>query len=113
MGKKLFVGNLPFAATDANLTEVFGQVGKVESARVVTDKFSGRSKGFGFVEMSSDAEAAEAITKFNGADWEGRQLNVAEAKEQGPREPGSGGGEGGGRGGRGGRGGGRGGPPQG
>jgi RNA recognition motif-containing protein len=105
MGEKLFVGNLPFAATDANLTEVFGQVGKVESARVVTDKFSGRSKGFGFVEMGTDAEAAEAITKFNGADWEGRQLNVAEAKEQGPREPGSGGGGGG----RGGRGGGRGG----
>lgn len=110
MGKKLYVGNLPFSATDANLIEIFGQAGKVESARVITDRDSGRSKGFGFVEMSSDQEASDAITKFNGADYQGRPMTVSEARPQAPREGGGGGGGrgfgGGGGGGRGGRGGG-------
>jgi RNA recognition motif-containing protein len=101
MGKKLFVGNLPFSATDQVLNEAFAQVGTVESAKVITDRETGRSKGFGFVEMSSDAEAAEAISRFNGAELDGRAMTVNEAK---PMEPRSGGG--GGRGGYGGGGGG-------
>lgn len=104
MGKKLFVGNLPFAATDESLQQIFAQAGTVASAKVITDRESGRSKGFGFVEMATDAEAADAIAKFNGADYEGRAITVAEAKPQAPREGGGGGG-GGGRGGRGGGGG--------
>lgn len=107
MGKKLFVGNLPFSATDEALQSIFAQAGTVESAKVITDRDSGRSKGFGFVEMATDAEAADAITKFNGADYDGRAMTVAEAKPQAPREGGGGrGGFGGGGGGRGGRGGG-------
>ena len=106
MGKKLYVGNLPFSATDQILHDTFSQCGTVESAKVITDRDSGRSKGFGFVEMSSDAEAAEAITKFNGADYEGRAMTVNEARPMAPREGGGGrGGFGGGGGGRGGRGG--------
>lgn len=101
MGKKLFVGNLPFSANDQVLSEAFAQVGTVESAKVITDRDSGRSKGFGFVEMSSEAEAAEAISRFNGAELDGRTITVNEAK---PMEPRSGGG--GGRGGYGGGGGG-------
>jgi len=86
---------------------MFAKFGKIVSAIVITDKFSGRSKGFGFVEMASDQEAADAITKFNGADYEGRPMTVSEARPQAPREGGRGGfGGGGGRGGdRGGRGG--------
>lgn len=105
MGKKLYVGNLPFSATDQLLHDSFSQCGKVESAKVIIDRETGRSKGFGFVEMSTEAEAQEAINKFNGADYEGRTLTVNEAR---PMEPRSGGG---GRGGFGGgdRGGGRGG----
>ncbi len=111
MGKKLYVGNLPFSATDDVLKEVFTQVGTVESAKVITDRDTGRSKGFGFVEMATEAEAANAITKFNGADFEGRNITVNEAKPMVPREGGGGGGGrggfgGGGGGGRGGRGGG-------
>lgn len=107
MGKKLYVGNLPFTATEAALAEAFGQCGTVESAKIITDRETGRSKGFGFVEMSSDAEAAAAISKFHGADYEGRNLTVNEAKPMAPRENrpgfGGGGGRGGDRGGRGGR----------
>jgi RNA recognition motif-containing protein len=112
MGKKLYVGNLPFSATEQVLTDTFSQCGKVESARIITDRDSGRSKGFGFVEMSTDAEAAEAIAKFNGADYSGRAMTVNEARPMVPREGGGGGrggGGGGGRGGFGGGGGGRGG----
>src|SRR4051794_2972213 len=107
MGKKLYVGNLPFGCTDANLLEIFGQAGKVDSAKVITDRDTGRSKGFGFVEMSTDQEATDAIAKFNGADYQGRAMTVAEAKPQAPREGGGGGrgGFGGGGGGGGGRGG--------
>jgi len=86
MGKKLYVGNLPFSATDQVLADTFSQCGTVESSKIIMDRDSGRSKGFGFVEMSTDAEAQEAITKFNGAECEGRQLKVNEAKPMAPRE---------------------------
>lgn len=105
MGKKLYVGNLPFSATDQVLTETFAECGTVQSAKIIMDRDSGRSKGFGFVEMSTDEEAASAIQKYNGADWEGRAMTVNEAR---PQEPRTGGGGGGGfRGGRGGGGGSR------
>src|SRR5436190_14871116 len=104
MGKKLYVGNLPFTATDEGLQEVFAQAGNVQSAKIIMDRDTGRSKGFGFVEMSSDQEAADAIQKFNGADYGGRSMTVAEARPITPREDrgGFGGsrGAGGGRGGR-------------
>jgi RNA recognition motif-containing protein len=106
MGKKLYVGNLPFSATDQSLSEAFAQCGTVESSKVIMDRETGRSKGFGFVEMSSDAEAQTAIQKFNGADYDGRPITVNEAKPMAPRDNNRGGG-GGDRGGRGGGGGGR------
>jgi len=102
MGNKLYVGNLPFSVTDESLREMFTQVGQVESSKVITDRDTGRSKGFGFVEMSTEQEAADAITKFNGVDWAGRSLIVNEARPMATRE-GSGGGRrfgGGDRGGR-------------
>jgi RNA recognition motif-containing protein len=103
MGKKLFVGNLPFSATDQTIKEAFSRCGTVESAKIITDRDTGRSKGFGFVEMSSDAEASEAISKLNGTELEGRAMSVSEAKPQAPREGGRGGfgGRSGGGGGRG------------
>lgn len=105
MGKKLYVGNIPFSATEEALAQAFAQCGTVESVKIITDRDTGRSKGFAFVEMSSDAEAADAITKFNGADYDGRAMNVSEARPMAPRENrGFGGGGGGGFGG-GGRGG--------
>ncbi|MGI8602715.1 MAG: RNA recognition motif domain-containing protein [Verrucomicrobiales bacterium] len=100
MGKKLYVGNLPFSATDQFLVDKFSQCGTVESAKVIMDRDSGRSKGFAFVEMSSDSEANAAITKFNGTDCEGRPMTVNEAKPMAPREGGGGGGFGGGGGNR-------------
>lgn len=112
MGKKLYVGNLPFSATDQILADTFAQCGTVESAKIIMDRDTGRSKGFGFVEMSSDAEAQDAISKFNGADYDGRTMTVSEARPMVPRENrggGGGGGFGGGRGPRGSGGGGRGG----
>jgi len=104
MGNKLYVGNLPFSATDDSLREMFGQAGQVESARIITDRDTGRSKGFGFVEMSTEQEASEAINKFNGTELDGRSLTVNEARPMAPREGGGGRGprEGGGRGHRGG-----------
>ena len=102
MGNKLYVGNLPFSANDDSLREMFAQAGQVDSAKVITDRDTGRSKGFGFVEMSTDQEAANAIAKFNGADFEGRSLTVNEARPMVPRDSGGGGGRGpGGGGGRG------------
>jgi RNA recognition motif-containing protein len=86
MGKKLYVGNLPFSATDQILTDTFAQCGTVQSSRIIIDRDTGRSKGFGFVEMSSDAEAADAISKFNGADYDGRAMTVNEARPMAPRE---------------------------
>ncbi len=107
MGKKLYVGNLDYSVTSADLQQLFAQNGTVESADVIMDKMSGRSKGFGFVEMASDEEAQAAIAALNGKDYSGRALTVNEAK---PRpEGGRGGGRGGFGGGRGGSGGGRGG----
>ena len=80
MGKKLYVGNLGFDVTDKDLEEVFSQSGVCTSVAVITDKFSGQSRGFGFVEMSSTAEAQKAIEQFNGQDLKGRALKVNEAK---------------------------------
>lgn len=100
MGKKLYVGNLPFNVDQQSLIDAFAQVGTVESATVITDRETGRSKGFGFVEMSSDAEAAEAINRLNGTDFGGRSITVNEARPMAPRENNRGGGGGGGRGGR-------------
>ncbi|MCX5658842.1 MAG: RNA-binding protein [Planctomycetota bacterium] len=107
MGKKLYVGNLSYQVTNATLEQLFSQFGEVTSAEVIIDRETGRSKGFGFVEMGSDDDANAAITALSGKEHEGRPLTVNEAR---PREPRSGGGGGGGgRGGFGGGGGGRGG----
>lgn len=104
MGKKLYVGNLGYSVTGSDLEQLFGAHGQVESAQVITDRDSGRSKGFGFVEMSSSEEAQAAISALNGQQHEGRSLTVNEAK---PKESGGGGRSGGGsRGGYGGGGGG-------
>jgi len=104
VSKKLYVSNLAFALSDSTLEELFGSIGKVVSAKVITDRDTGRSKGFGFVEMSTDAEAADAIEKLNGTEVLGRAIGVSEARPQQPRENrGFGGGNGGGRGGPGGR----------
>lgn len=100
MGKKLYVGNLPYSATEQVLVDSFSQFGTVESAKIITDRETGRSKGFAFVEMSTDQEAADAIAKLNGADYEGRTLTVNEARPMEPRTGGGGGFGGGGRGGR-------------
>lgn len=102
MGKKLYIGNLGYDVTDADLQQLLAQHGTVESAVVIMDKMSGRSKGFGFVEMSSDAEAQAAIAALNGKDHGGRALTVNEAKPREERPRGGGGGGGGGRGGYGG-----------
>lgn len=95
MGKKIYVGNLPYSTDDAELESAFTAFGAVESARVIFDRETGRSKGFGFVEMSSDDEATEAISKLNGSQLSGRQITVSEARPQAPREGGRGGGGGG------------------
>jgi len=108
MGKKLYVGNLTYEVTDSALEQMFAAHGTVQSAQVIMDRDTGRSKGFGFVEMGSDQEAQAAITALNGKEVEGRSLTVNEAR---PRPQGSGGNRGGGgsrdRGGYGGGGGGR------
>ncbi len=106
MSTKLYVGNLAFKTTSQELQQLFGQAGTVESASVVEDRDTGRSRGFGFVEMSTQEEANSAIQQFNGADLGGRLLKVNEAK---PRENRGGGGRGFGGGNRGGYGGGNGG----
>lgn len=103
MGKKLYVGNLSYNVTSASLEEMFAEFGEVKSAQVIQDRDSGRSKGFGFVEMSDDNAAQAAIDALNGKDNDGRALTVNEAR---PREDRGGGGGGGGRGGYGGGGGG-------
>jgi RNA recognition motif-containing protein len=91
MGTKLYVGNLPFNVTSQELTELFAQAGEVVSANIITDRFSGQSRGFGFVEMSSDEGAQSAIGQFNDYQMKGRSLRVNEAK---PRESRGGGGGG-------------------
>ncbi|HEY4694889.1 MAG TPA: RNA-binding protein [Candidatus Nanoarchaeia archaeon] len=88
MAKKLFVGNLPYTTNDQSLGDLFSPFGQVSSATIITDKFSGRSRGFGFVEMENDADAEKAIAEMNGKDMEGRQIVVNEAR---PREERSGG----------------------
>lgn len=88
MAKKLYVGNLPYSVDDESLHSKFAQFGEVQSAKVITDRETGRSKGFGFVEMSDDNSADEAIEKLNGADMNGRAINVSEARPQAPREGG-------------------------
>lgn len=89
MGSKLYVGGLPYSATEPQLQDLFAQHGTVESARVITDKFTGQSRGFGFVEMSTSEEASAAITAVNGTQMEGRTLTVNEAKPQASRAGGS------------------------
>ena len=108
MGKKLYVGNLPYSATDQILSDTFAQCGTVQSSKIIMDRDTGRSKGFGFVQMGSDAEAQAAISALNGQEHDGRALTVNEAKprEDRPRSGGRGGYGGGGGGGRGGYGGG-------
>jgi RNA recognition motif-containing protein len=117
MSTKLYVGNLPFQTTSDDLRDHFAQAGNVESAQVVEDRMTGRSRGFGFVEMTTPEEAAAAIEQFNGKDFKGRNLTVNEARPRTDRGPGGGGGYnrgggggygGGGGGGYGGGGGGRG-----
>jgi hypothetical protein len=106
MGNKLYVGNLPYSVRDEDLQQAFGQFGTVTSAKVMMERDTGRSKGFGFVEMGSDAEAQAAINGMNGQPLSGRSLVVNEARPMEPRPPRSGG-YGGGSGGGGGYGGGR------
>jgi RNA recognition motif-containing protein len=88
MGNKLYVGNLPFTATNESLQDAFAECGTVHSARIIMDRDSGRSKGFGFVEMSNEQEAKASIERFNGCDWEGRAMTVNEARPMAPRENG-------------------------
>jgi cold-inducible RNA-binding protein len=104
VGKKLYVGNLPYSISSSDLEQMFSPFGQVQSAQVIEDRETGRSKGFGFVEMSSDKDAQAAITGLNGQDHGGRPLTVNEAKPREDRGGGGGGGGGYGRGG-GGRGG--------
>ena len=107
MGKKLYVGNLTYSVTSSDLESWFAQYGTVQSAQVIQDRDTGRSKGFGFVEMDTDAEAQAAIQGLNDQEYDGRRLTVNEAKPREPRSGGGGGyGGGGGGGGRGGYGGG-------
>ena len=106
MSKNIFVGSLAWATTSEGLERAFSQYGSVTSAKVITDRETGRSKGFGFVEMSSDEEAENAISALNGKELDGRAIVVNEARPPAPRSGGFGGGGGGGRGGYGGGGGG-------
>ncbi len=86
MGRKLYVGNLPYSANDAILRQKFEEVGTVDSSKVITDRETGRSKGFGFIEMSTDEEAEEAISKFHGQEFDGRPMTVSEAKPMTPND---------------------------
>ncbi len=92
MGKKLYVGNLPDSATEQTLQDTFSQCGTVDSANVITDRDTGQSRGFGFVEMASEAEAQAAIDSLNGSDYEGRPMKVNEARTLQKRYGGYGGG---------------------
>ena len=89
MAKRLYVGNLSFQITEADLSELFAQVGAVDSVKIITDRDTGRSKGFAFVEMSDDGAAEQAISKFNGTDFNGRNLTVNEARPMEKRDFGS------------------------
>ncbi len=94
MTKRLYVGNLSYSTTDASLAELFSQAGAVVSASVITDRMTGRSKGFGFVEMADDMGAQQAINQFNNQVVDGRSIKVAEARPQRPRDDRGGGGGG-------------------
>src|SRR3954449_11445766 len=96
MGRKIYVGNLSYNVTSSDLEQMFTAHGQVQSAEVISDRATGRSKGFGFVEMGSDEEAQAAITALNGTEHDGRRLTVNEAKPREPRSGGGGGGYGGG-----------------
>ena len=98
MSNKLYVGNLSFRVTSEDLQEYFGAAGTVESANVVFDRETGRSRGFGFVEMASEDDANNAIAQFNGQEYDGRNMVVNEARPREDRPRGGGGGGGGGRG---------------
>ena len=87
MAKKLYVGGVPYSSTDASLKDAFSKAGNVVSATIIMDRMTGRSKGFGFVEMDSDADAAAAIDMWNGKEFEGRNLTVNEARPMEPRGP--------------------------
>jgi cold-inducible RNA-binding protein len=102
MGTRIFVGNLPFDATDSDLQDLFGQAGAVTSASILQDRETGRSRGFGFVEMANQPDTTKAISMFNGKDFKGRALTVNEARPREERGGGGGGyrGDGGGSGGR-------------
>lgn len=107
MGKKLYIGNLPYSTTEESLTESFSKCGNVDSVKIVTDRETGRAKGFAFVEMSTDEEASAVIQEFNGKDFSGRNIIVSEARPLEQKSGGRGGfggnrGNGGGRGGFGG-----------
>ena len=91
MGSKIYVGGLPYAATEQQLSDLFAQHGAVESARVITDKFTGQARGFGFVEMTASEDAQKAIAALNGTQMDGRTLTVNEAKPMEPRTGGGGG----------------------
>lgn len=95
MGNKLYVGSLPYSTTEQELSELFSQHGTVQSAKVITDRYTGQSRGFGFVEMATGEEAQKAITALNGAPLGGRTLVVNEARPQEKRAFGGGGGGGG------------------
>ncbi len=97
MSKRLYVGNLPYTITESALQEMFSEAGPVDSVKLITDRDTGRSKGFAFVEMATDEAAEKAIADFNGQKIEGRPMTVNEAKPQQPREGRMGGGGGGGR----------------
>ena len=104
MGTRLYVGNLSYNVTEPELKDVFGESGRnVKEVKVVLDRDTGRPRGFAFVEMTTDAEAAQAIETLNGREIQGRPINVSEARERAPRSGGGGGGGFGGGGGRGGR----------
>jgi len=92
MSNKLYVGGLPYTVTEGQLEEIFSQHGSVQSARVISDKFTGNSRGFGFVEMATSEEAQRAIEALNGTQLEGRTLVVSEARPQERRQGGGGGG---------------------
>lgn len=86
MAKKLFIGSLPYATTSDQLREIFAKVGQVAEANVVMDKMSGRSRGFGFVEMATDEDAKKAVDSLNGTEVDGRKIFVSEARPQAPRD---------------------------